>query len=61
MSRDQTLALFRSILPNLKTTYAVRSLGLFESAARDQAHADSEVDILVEFEETPGFVGLFAL
>lgn len=36
--------------------YSVRSLALFGSVARDEATAESDIDILVEF-ETP--VGMF--
>lgn len=37
------------------TRFGVKSLELFGSLARDEAHATSDVDILVEFEETPTF------
>ncbi len=36
--------------------FAVRTLLLFGSVARDEAHAESDVDLLVEFEKP---VGLF--
>jgi predicted nucleotidyltransferase len=38
----------------LKSRYAISSLSLFGSVARDQATSNSDLDILVSFEETPG-------
>jgi hypothetical protein len=41
--------------------YSIRSLAVFGSVARDQAGPGSDVDLLVEFTETPGlfdFIGL---
>lgn len=41
--------------------YSVKALFLFGSVARDTAHAQSDVDLLVEFEQTVGlftFLGL---
>lgn len=38
----------------LKTRFAVSSLSLFGSTARGTTTADSDLDILVEFYETPG-------
>jgi predicted nucleotidyltransferase len=39
----------------------VRSLDLFGSVARGEAKPESDVDLLVEFEEVPGFVGYLRL
>ena len=41
-------------LETLKSRFGVKSLGLFGSIARGDASADSDVDILVEF-EAPSF------
>jgi predicted nucleotidyltransferase len=38
----------------LKSRFAISSLSLFGSIARGQATAKSDLDILVEFQETPG-------
>ena len=58
VSRDQILQILRDALPGLRRRFAVRSLRLFGSAARDEAGPASDVDILVEFTEP---VGLFLL
>jgi predicted nucleotidyltransferase len=39
----------------------VRSLHLFGSVARGEARFESDIDLLVEFEEVPGFVGYVRL
>jgi predicted nucleotidyltransferase len=39
----------------------VRSLDLFGSTARGEARPESDVDLLVEFKEVPGFVGYVRL
>ena len=39
----------------------VKSLNLFGSVARDQANHQSDVDILVELDESVGFFGFFQI
>lgn len=41
--------------------FHVRSLALFGSVARDEAGPDSDVDLLVEFDETPGLIAFVQL
>lgn len=55
---QQTLRERRSLLTE---RYAVRSLALFGSVARDEATADSDIDLLVEFDRPVGLFELFAL
>lgn len=50
MNREQTLRLLTRCKPVLVARYGVRRLALFGSTARDTAHADSDVDVLVEFD-----------
>jgi uncharacterized protein len=48
-------------LPRLRREYGVKSLGLFGSYLRGEEKSDSDVDLLVDFEEPIGllkFVGL---
>ncbi len=42
-------------------SYGVKSLALFGSVARGEAHPDSDVDLLVEFDRPVGLFGLIAL
>ena len=55
MLREDVLKLLQEHLARLRNRYHIKTLSLFGSVARDEATADSDVDILVEFE---GHVGL---
>lgn len=55
MNRDGILHILGEHRDELRR-FAVKSLGLFGSAARDEARPDSDIDILVEFAKP---VGLF--
>lgn len=60
MLPDEALALLKAQFPELSWRFGVASLALFGSTARGEARADSDVDVLVEFE--PGArVGLFEI
>ena len=53
-TRDETLNVLRAHLPDLRADYGVRRLAVFGSVARDAASADSDVDVIVEFEHPIG-------
>lgn len=44
----------------LKKTFKIRSIGVFGSFTKGEQNKESDIDIVVEFEETPGF-DFFAL
>lgn len=50
MDRAETLALLGQQKLEMQRRFGVRSLALFGSRAREQARADSDIDILVEFD-----------
>ena len=50
MDRARILELLRRSKPMLAARYGVREMALFGSTARDEAHADSDVDVLVSFD-----------
>ena len=54
MRRDEGLSFLSLHRQELMERFGVCSLALFGSVARDEAGPDSDVDILVEFRETPG-------
>jgi predicted nucleotidyltransferase len=54
MERDEVLGFLSSHRQDLEERFGVCSLSVFGSMARDEAGPDSDVDILVEFRETPG-------
>ena len=61
MDRSTIVALLRTHLPELKARYGVARLGLFGSGARDELRTDSDVDVLVEFEDRATYDGYFSL
>jgi uncharacterized protein len=50
MTRDQTLAALARAKPELARRFGVVRLALFGSVVRNQASADSDVDIVVRFD-----------
>ena len=56
MKRNDVLRILREQSVSLAERYPIASLSLFGSVARDEAAADSDVDLLVEFKHP---VGLF--
>jgi uncharacterized protein len=54
MKRDAAIAILKQYEQPLKSL-GVKSLAIFGSVARDEAHSKSDIDILVEFTEPPTF------
>ena len=50
---DRILQRLHSLLPELRKQYRVKSLGVFGSYVRGDQRKQSDLDILVEFEEYP--------
>ena len=61
MKRDEILKTLRAHRDELRKRFGVKSLAVFGSVARGEAKPESDVDILVEFESSPGFDGYMAL
>lgn len=55
-SLDRFRAELRDALPEIAARYGVTQLGLFGSYVRGEQRADSDLDVLVEFAETPGLL-----
>jgi hypothetical protein len=49
------------MLPDLRARYQVSSLGMFGSYLRGEAHPDSDLDLLVEFDQPPSLLTFIAL
>jgi predicted nucleotidyltransferase len=60
MRRDEVLRILESHTADLRR-FGVKSLRLFGSVARDEAADGSDVDLLVDFEEPPGFSSFMKL
>jgi uncharacterized protein len=54
MKRDEAITILKQYEQLLKS-FGVKSLVIFGSVARDEANAESDIDILVEFAESPTF------
>ncbi len=50
---EQYVAILRQHLPELRTRWGVRFLGVFGSYVRGEQRARSDLDLLVEFDERP--------
>lgn len=61
MKRAQVIAILNKHRNILSEHYGVKSLALFGSVARDEASANSDVDLLVDFDRPVSLFGLFAL
>ncbi len=61
MSRAEIVQILQQALPDLRAAYDVKELTLFGSFARDEARADSDVDLIVELVGRPTFRGLMGL
>jgi uncharacterized protein len=57
LTRDTILAELRELKPELNKRYGVSRLGLFGSFARNEAVAESDIDVVVELAE-PDLVAL---
>ena len=55
MTREDILLLLAHHRTEIRRRFAVRDLALFGSLARDEARADSDIDILVDFEGRADF------
>ena len=61
MKRDDVIRILQEHRSERADRYGVKSLALFGSVARDEATAESDVDLLVEFGRPMGLFGLFTL
>jgi uncharacterized protein len=61
MNRNDVITLINRHRQELTDDYAVKSLALFGSVARNEAGPTSDIDLLVEFNRPVGLFGLFAL
>ncbi len=61
MNREQVLSLLNQHREDIQQRFAIKYLALFGSAARDEMHEGSDVDVLVEFEGPATFDGYMDL
>jgi len=51
MNANEILSRLEALKPEMKRHYKVREIGLFGSWVRGEQHIESDIDLLVEFEE----------
>lgn len=61
MTRDEILAKLSRLKPELVARDHLTSIAVFGSVARDEARSDSDIDVLVEFDQPPGYLGFVDL
>jgi predicted nucleotidyltransferase len=61
MNRDTVVHVLKAEAPTLRMRFGARSVSLFGSAARDEMRADSDIDILVEFDGPPSLDAYFGM
>ncbi|MEA3351335.1 MAG: nucleotidyltransferase family protein [Chloroflexota bacterium] len=61
MKRDIVLQILKKHNTELEQQFGVKSLLLFGSVAKNESTPTSDVDLLVEFNRSVGYFGLFAL
>lgn len=57
--RGLFLRILRQRLPEIKEKYSVSYLGIFGSYIRGEQTINSDLDVLVEFNETPGLLKVY--
>jgi hypothetical protein len=55
MNPKSLVSLLASRRAEIVRRFGIKKLGIFGSAARDEMHEESDMDILVEFHATPTF------
>lgn len=55
LTKEKVIEILRKELPNLYSKYGVKRIGLFGSFAKGIQKANSDIDIVVEFEKPIGF------
>ncbi len=55
LTREEIVGVLKNDLPYLGSKYGVKRIALFGSFAKGKQMGDSDIDILVEFEEPIGF------
>lgn len=61
LTRDEALRILRDHKAELAERFGVRELALFGSTVRNEAGPDSDVDILVGYDELPDWVSYFSV
>ena len=58
---EQILCILRESLPYIQKIYKIKTIELFGSYIRSEAKKDSDIDILISFNETPSLIKFLEL
>lgn len=58
---DQVISTLRALKPELESRYQVEQVALFGSYVRQAERSDSDLDVLVQFRETPSLLQFIEL
>ena len=61
LTLEEILDTIKKLMPLLEKEYRIKSLGVFGSYAKGKQKKRSDIDILVEFEESPSLLKLVRL
>ncbi len=61
MNTEDILATLKELKPVIATRFKAKEIGLFGSFVRGEQHANSDIDVLVEFEEGADMFDLVGL
>lgn len=59
--KERILATLRRLRPEIQAKFKVKEIGLFGSVVRGEAREDSDIDLLVEFEDEASLFDLVGL
>ncbi len=59
LNRERVLEILREQKPILKQRFGITQVSLYGSFARDEGTEKSDVDVLVEFDSVPDWLGYF--
>ncbi|EHQ34205.1 nucleotidyltransferase family protein [Methanoplanus limicola] len=59
--RDEIISILKKEMTYLKEEFKISEIGLFGSYVRGEEDNESDIDILVSFSETPGFIKFLRL
>lgn len=61
LTRDEALRILRDHKAELAERFGVQELSIFGSTVRNEARPDSDVDILVAYDELPDWIAYFSV
>lgn len=61
LKKNEVMSILREEMPYVKEHFHVSEIALFGSYARDEADAESDIDILMAFSKTPGMISFMKL